>query len=364
VKNEKILHLIGQLTRGGAERQLLHLAGALRERGWKQTIISFGGGDEWNKYCIQMGIPLYVIPRHPIKPWRLWKLVRVFQREKPALIQTWSSHLAEYTRLAWGKGQAKVIFGVREDFTIDRATGEPRDKMPRLRGLEGADFAIGNSQKVFDNLARRGVRLPPHEVIGNIVYASGRARPGEAVSVPRIVSIGALRRLKAYDILLQAAAILAKTGEKFEVLLIGKGPEQAYLEKLCGELQLRDRVHFLGARDDVPDILAGAHILVHPSKSEGLSNTILEGMAAGLPVVSTWEAAEEIVEHERTGLLVSAGMPAPLAEALKRLLDNPSLRECYGQAALAFVREKFNENIITIRYEHVYQKLLEGRPIS
>jgi glycosyltransferase involved in cell wall biosynthesis len=100
--------------------------------------------------------------------------------------------------------------------------------------------------------------------------------------------------------------------------------------------------------------------MAHPSKSEGLSNTILEGMAAGLPVIGTREAAAEIIEHDRTGILVPACRPDALADALGRLFEDPPLRERLGTAGFEFVRHNCTADIAIRKFEHVYRSLLEN----
>ena len=153
----KIVHLIGQMGRGGAERQLLHLAGALQARGWPQVVVSFGGGDEWNGRLAGLRIPLYEIPRTAFKPWRLWQLARIIQREKPAILHTWSWNAADYASWAWGKAGARTIYGLRTDLTVDLYSGDPARRLLRMRGLERSDYAVGNSRQAFENLERRGV---------------------------------------------------------------------------------------------------------------------------------------------------------------------------------------------------------------
>ena len=201
------------------------------------------------------------------------------------------------------------------------------------------------------------MKLPPHEVIGNIVIALGRAKPAEPTPLPKIVAVGSLRPLKGYDCLIRAAGILARDGHRFELLLAGEGPERVRLETLRAELKLGHCVRFLGAVDDGATLMAGAHILAHPSKREGLSNTILEGMAEGLPVVATWECAAEIIEDGRTGLLVPAGQPEKLAAALQRLLLSPELRGELGAAACRHVTQHCNVETITDQYERVYRSI-------
>jgi glycosyltransferase involved in cell wall biosynthesis len=347
------------MGRGGAERQLLHLAGALHARGWRQAVVSFHAGDPWTSRWAEYGIRLYEIARHPFKPWRLWQLARVFRRERPTILHAWSPHAAEYARWAWGKNGAKTLYGLRIDATVDSATGEPVERLGRMGALSNADCAVSNSRSALDRLVERGVKLPRSEVIYNIVVPHGQARPVELAAVPRIVAVGSLIPRKGYDCLIQAAAILAGQGKQFEVLLAGEGPERSRLERLSSALKLTGCVHFLGAIDHVPELLAGAHVLAHPSKREGLSNTILEAMAERLPVVSTWECAAEIIDDGRTGLLVPAGKPAELAAAICRLLDAPELCRQIATAALQHVERHCNTETITKQYERVYQSLLE-----
>jgi glycosyltransferase involved in cell wall biosynthesis len=356
----KIVHLIGQTGRGGAERQLFLLSCALAERGWPQAVISFSVGGAWRHRWEERGIPLFEIPQTPLKPWRLWQVSQVFRRERPAIIHVWSLHLVKYARWAWGKSDASIILGLRQDPTTSLFTGTSVQQVRFKWAIETANRVVSNSQSAIDNLLQYGARLPPCEVVGNIVISRDGPNAGEPAAVPRIVSIGALRPSKAYDVLLQAAARLAAQNKPFEILIVGDGPQRPQLEELSSRLNLTDRVRFLGERDDIPQLLAAAHILAHPSKSEGLSNTILEGMAAGLPVVGTWEAASEILRDRHTGLLVPAGQAAPLADAIGRLLDDPALRDQLGKAALQFIRQYCNTELIVQQYEKVYYSLLNS----
>ena len=182
------------------------------------------------------------------------------------------------------------------------------------------------------------------EVVRNIVAIRAGPTPATRRRVPRIVAIGSLIPRKAHDVLLRAAALLAGAGKTFELWIAGGGPERSRLEALAAELQVAERVRFLGEVADAQDLLATAHVFAHPAHSEGLSNAILEAMAEGVPVVATPAGATvELIEHDRTGLLVTVGCPQSLAAALGRLLDDPSLREKLGQAGLARVREECGE---------------------
>lgn len=357
--SRKIVHLVGQLVRGGAERQLLYVTDALRERGWMQSVIVFSPGDVWDERLKAQGIPLLHIPRHPVKMWRLWQLNRLVRRERPDILHSWSWHTNVYARWLPKGARPLRIFSLRGNPTMDSRTGEPLPTPRSLNALAKADCLVSNSRAALESLRAHRDRLPRGEVVGNIVFAQGRARPDAPVETPRIVAAGQLIPLKAYDVLLCALGSLAAEGRKFEFLLAGIGPEQAHLEELAGQLGLKQRVTFLGGVEDVPALLAEAHLLVHPSRSEGLSNTILEAMAEGLPVVATSVGGTpEIIEDGRNGLLVPPNSPKALTEAIRRLLDDPGLRARLGAAALASVREQCSPAAVTAQYERIYYSLL------
>jgi len=359
----KIVHLIGQMGRGGAEGQLVYLADALHRRGWPQCVISFNPGGVWEDRLRQAEIPVLGIPRSSVKPWRLGRLRTLVRQQEPRILLAWSTHVAVYGRWLRGVGNPARIFNLRQDLTTNSHTGKPVWRRCRCRGtLERADFVVSNSRRNLQVLRQRGVKLPPAQVIYNMVTIRGRAKPAQPAAVGRIVAAGSLRPLKAHDVLLQAAARLAAEGAEFELLLVGDGPRRGALQDLARRLHLADRVKFLGEVGDVPGLLADAHILAHPSKSEGLSNTVLEAMAEGLPVVASRVGGiPEMIRHGRTGLLVPPGRTEPLAAALRRLLAEPALRGQLGNAALQHLRQHCDARVIVDRYEEVFRRLWRRR---
>ena len=309
---------------------------------------------------MEQGIPIHTIPRCRFKPRRLLTLRRLVRRECARIVVSWSSHVAIYARWLCFAGRPARVFNLRQDLLVDARTGNPRTSLRWYRGaLEAADIVVSNSNHSLLALAGRGIRFRASEVIRNMVPAAGRGSPKVSVAATRIVAVGSLKPLKAYDVLLQALAILAKQGKTFELLLAGDGPERASLESLARELAIEDRVTFLGPVDDVPGLIAGAQIVAHPSKSEGLSNTILEAMAEGVPVVATAVgAAPEIIEDGRSGLLVPPGCPESLAASLGRLIDDPDLRDRLGREGLRYVRRECDESQVADGYERLFRRLL------
>jgi glycosyltransferase involved in cell wall biosynthesis len=355
-----IVHLIGQLGRGGAEKQLFLLASALARRGWQQAVVSFLPGGVWEGHLAESGIPVCSIPRTSITPWRFWRLRRLIRSRKPRVIVSWSAHMAVYADWLFGVGLAARVINVRGDLTKRERIGIPGRRLGLLqRALQRADYVVANSRRSLDALRERGVRLPRTEVIYNIVADGKTPRPPHVSQVLRIVAVGSLIPLKSYDVLIEAVSLLATNGTDFELLLAGHGPERPRLESLANQLGIAERVKFLGDVEDVPGLLRTADVFAHPSITEGLSNAILEALAESLPVVACpVGATPEIIEDGRNGLLVAPASPRELAVAVRRLLVDGELRRRLGAAALETVRRCCDANVVVGQYEDVLKKLL------
>ncbi|MEP7294390.1 MAG: glycosyltransferase [Chloroflexota bacterium] len=354
----KIMHVSGQMARGGAERQLLLVAEALAWRGWSQSVVIFNVGDPWQESFASFGVPIHLIPRHRLKLWRLMRLSLLALREHPDVVHSWSSHTNVYTTISLFPAGTKRLLSFRGNPMVDNRTGQARTEFANASIYRRADCIISNSRAA---LASVGAALAGQHtaVVGNITLARGRASPGEVVSRPRLIAAGELKPLKAFDVLLRALGLLKAEGAAFDLMLAGEGSEKAALIALAAELNLSECVHFCGEVADVPALCAGAHLLVHPSRSEGLSNTILEGMAEGLPVIACAVGGNsEIIDHERSGLLVPPDDPPALAQQIRRLLDDAALRQRLGNAALEDVRTRCNQETVVRQYEAVYNALL------
>jgi glycosyltransferase involved in cell wall biosynthesis len=182
-------------------------------------------------------------------------------------------------------------------------------------------------------------------------------RTHEGVDRPRLVSVGRLKAPKDFPTLLEAVSRLAH--QPLDLRVIGDGPDRAALEEMIQALGLDTRVQLVGDRDDVLALLGESDCFVLSSTSEGLPISILEAMAAGLPVVaSDVGGVHELVAPDVTGLLVPARDPAALAQALGSLLVDASVRARLGAAARAAVEERFN--VDRVRKEHLtlYESLL------
>ncbi len=176
------------------------------------------------------------------------------------------------------------------------------------------------------------------------------------------ISVARLSPEKDFATLLRATWILIKDRPDFRLKLVGDGAERQKLEQLAAELNLNDHVEFLGERSDVSRLLPQAGFFVSSSRTEGISLTLLEAMAVGLPVVTTRVGGNpEIVVEGKTGRLVSPNSPEELALAMRDLLKDQEGWPVYGELARQRVEQHFNVRNMVKQYEDLYRELLETR---
>jgi glycosyltransferase involved in cell wall biosynthesis len=175
---------------------------------------------------------------------------------------------------------------------------------------------------------------------------------------PRIGVIANLRPVKGIDVFIRAAAQLAARFPRATFHVAGQGEQQEELRRLTAELQLADRVMLHGALTDIPAFLGRLDVAVLPSHAEGMSNAVLEYMAAGRPVVATDVGANaHLLGGGEFGVLVPPGDPATLADGIVRLLADPTLASRYASAARTHVRERYSRDAMRVRFEDFYERL-------
>ncbi|HZV74517.1 MAG TPA: glycosyltransferase family 4 protein [Conexibacter sp.] len=170
------------------------------------------------------------------------------------------------------------------------------------------------------------------------------SRNGDGARI-EVLCVARLVQLKGHAVLLNALAMLHAAGVPVHATLLGDGPSRRALERLAEQLELGELVTFAGAvgQDEIASWYAAADVFCLPSFAEGLPVVLMEAMAMGLPVVaSRITGVPELVEHDRSGLLVTPGRADELAAALARLAAEPELRERLGRRARETVLERYD----------------------
>lgn len=215
--------------------------------------------------------------------------------------------------------------------------------------------------------AARRTEVLTHGVLLDSVTAAGRSRaavreelgltPDDVVGI----TVANLRREKDYPNLLHAAALLGDSVPNLHLLAVGQGPLEADIHQLLDELGLSHRLHLLGFRADVPDLLRAADFFVLASRHEGFPVAVMEALSNGLPVVATTVGGvPEAVTDGVEGLLVPANEPAALAEAVRRVASSAELRERLATNAHKRAAD-FDISTAATRLEQRYLELLDNR---
>ncbi len=186
-----------------------------------------------------------------------------------------------------------------------------------------------------------------------------RQELGIPADAPVALALGRLNQQKRFDVLLDAYVALLPKLPRAHVMIAGNGSLEKELIEQRDKLGLRGRVHFLGFRRDIPELLSACDTLMLSSDDEGLPMVVLEAMAASRPVVTTEVGSvREQVESGKTGLIVPRRDPAALADALARVLTQPDRGRAMGQRARERVTRVFPLDLCVERTEAYFQSLL------
>jgi glycosyltransferase involved in cell wall biosynthesis len=216
-----------------------------------------------------------------------------------------------------------------------------------------------------ERIAPERITLIPNGIAGFPPGDGARIREELGIGSGEVVvgSVGHLRREKAYEVLIEAAALLRDDrGLRPAVLIAGEGPERPRLEEQIAARGLGDSVRLLGARTDVPDLLAALDVAVCCSDFEGGPLSVMEYMEAGLPVVATDVGGlPELLAGGQTGILVPPRSPGTLATVLAGLIADADERRRMGEGGRRMRRERWSLEAWIARIEALYLELLSGR---
>jgi len=175
--------------------------------------------------------------------------------------------------------------------------------------------------------------------------------------------VGRLNRIKDYPTMFRAAELFSKSCASWRLLIVGSGAELSALREFVNSSPvLRGRVHFIGASNRVPELLNALDVYVLPSLCEGISNSLLEAMATGLPVIASDTGGNpEVVVDGESGLLFPVGDFRRLADQLLLLYSAKERRVQFGQMALCRVKEQFSLDSMVEQYEEMYSSLVRTR---
>ncbi len=377
----KILFVIGSLDLGGAERHLALIAPRLKRLGWQPII-----------YCLsRRGVQSDEVERNGVTvigpPWDSWarpklgirfiklfasclKLLRllIFARPKIAHFFLPLAYIVG-APLAW-LARVPILIMSRRSLNLYQ---EQHHLLARLERIlhQHMDAILCNSRAVLEQLVEtEGCDPGKVSVIYNGIDIDSIDRARRADEVARgnaslvLIIVANLIPYKGHaDLINGLAAVRNEMPEGWQLLCVGRDDGiRSQLEAQVRRLNLAEHIRFLGERTDVESLLKGADIGILCSHQEGFANAILEGMAAGLPMVVTDVGgnSESIVDGE-TGLIVPPRNPKTLGAAIVKLALDDDGRKRMGLAGRRRVEENFSINHCVAKYDTAYQSLVRDR---
>ncbi|HEX5071205.1 MAG TPA: glycosyltransferase [Vicinamibacterales bacterium] len=358
----RVLQVALSLNPGGTERLILDLVIKLHAA-MPMAVCCLDQPGAWASELTRRGITVTAIGRaHGFTPSTAGAIARAARAHNATVIHAHHYSPFVYSCLARFRRQTPVVF--TEHGRLSDTGPSPKRRIANriLRALPSRVFTV--SSELGDHLADEGFSRPRIGVIYNGIEPGPRenaaarsARRQELVAGPETFVIGTVARLdpvKDLGVLLRAGEDLARR-RNILLVIIGDGPERASLERTAAGLGLGKSVRFLGRRDDARDWLWACDAYVNCSISEGVSLTILEAMAAGLPVIATRVGGTPEVVDETCGCLIPARDVAALTAALSSLADDTPRREGLGRAARARVESRFTIDRMVREYADVYR---------
>ena len=362
----RLTFVITLAEHGGAQTYLSLLLPAVANR-FNVTVAAHGPGplEDAARVAGVRFVPLKHV-RRPIAPVHdvlgLVELIRLFRRERPDIVHASSSKAGFLGRLAAFVARVPIrIFTVHgwAFAAYDGLAGRLYLWADRVvRPLTTLVICVSRREREF-GLGARTCVPDRSAVVHNAVDVRAFRVAAPRDEPLQIISVGRFAYPKDYVTLVRA---MASVESDFRAILVGEGPDQSAVANEVRRLGLAPSVTLVGARSDVPELLAGADVFVLSSRSEGLPMSVLEAMAAGLPVVATdVGGVSELVLEGETGLLVPHGDATALAQALERLLRDKDLRRRMAASARARVEREFDLTSFQEAHVELYRRELERR---
>ncbi len=364
----KVVHLVEDMGVGGLERNLALIVENLDRQQFDVSVWCLEEGGAIADELREKGVDVRVLdlPTYH-RPGNVVKLARLLRREKVQIL-----HTHEYFANTMGR-LAAVLAGTPRRFAhIQNSHWRPAERKGRHYLIDRILSRTCDRVIACSEMARRYQieveRIHPDRVVmvpncadarifdPSVAHPGIRREFGFKDSEILIASVARLTEVKGHQFLLDAAVPIFEAFPACRILIVGDGPERPYLERQARALALEDRIHFLGTRQDIPNILASIDLFVQPTLvREGLPLAITEAMASGKPVVATdVGGVSEAVRHGETGILVPPGDAEALAEGILSLLGDPEQRHGLAAAGRRLCLEQFSIETVIKKIEALY----------
>lgn len=372
-----ICHVVYRFSVGGLENGVVNLINHLPRERWRHAVVSLTEIDEAFARRIQApGVELRALHKPPGQGFKQWPLLaRTFRELCPAIVHTRNLGALEAQVPAAWCGVPGRVHGEHGWDAADPDGTNWRHRLTRRLYRPFVHHAIALGAELT-RYARERVGMPAerlHTIYNGVdtqrfhPRSAGRgALPGLPFTEPGLWlagTVGRMQTVKAQPVLaeafVRALQLAPALRGRLRLVMVGDGALRAECQAILQRGGVADLAWLPGERADVPDVMRALDSFVLPSLAEGISNTILEAMASGLPVLATRVGANgELVDDGVTGQLVPAGDAGALAEALVSLASRPAEAAAMGLAGRARVEQRFSLQSMVAAYDQVYRRAI------
>jgi sugar transferase (PEP-CTERM/EpsH1 system associated) len=373
------MHVVHRFDTGGMENGMVNLFNTLPPERYRHTVVALTDYSDFRRRIQAQPVEFHAIQRAPGHGlgWtlRLWKLLRQL---KPDLVHTRNLAALEAQFVAAAAGVRATVHGEHGRDVFDLYGRNWKYNLLRRTARPFVSNYIAVSRDL-ETWLRLVIRVPPrkiHQIYNGVdsdkfhpregtrpdVLPAGFADEGAVV----FGSVGRMAEVKDYPTLVRAFIRLVQQhpalGARARLVIVGEGPSRLACQKLLEEAGVAHLAWLPGERHDVDAIMQALDVFVLPSKNEGISNTILEALASGLPVIATAVGGNvELVEDGVNGMRVTPGDAADMAQALLGYLDAPARIAEHGRLARRHAEQRFSIPVMAEAYAAVYDQTLKGR---
>ena len=372
-----VVHIVHRFDTGGLENGVVNLINHMPRDAYRHMVVALTEVTDFRRRLQADDVEcvaLHKAPGHGARLYpRLWQLLR---RHRPAIVHTRNLAALEMQPAAWAARVPVRIHG-EHGRDVEDLDGSSRHHQ-RLRRLY-APFVhryVALSKDLAGYLTDRvGIAPSRVEQIYNGVDAerfhpvAGGAKclegcPFDPARHFVVGTVGRMQTVKHQTLLARAfaAAIALQPAlrERLRLVMVGEGPLRAQAQAILADAGASDLAWLPGERADVPDLMRSLHGFVLPSLAEGISNTILEAMASGLPVIATAVGGNaELVAHRRSGEIVPPDDAEAMAKALLRLAADPARAAAMGREGRTEVERRFSLQAMVAAYQGLYDRQLQ-----
>lgn len=373
-----IAHVVHRFDVGGLENGVVNLLNRMAAERYRHAVISLTDATEFRRRVLRDDvefIEMHKTPGHGVKLFP--RLFRLFRRINPAIVHTRNLAALEASVPAWIAGVPLRVHGEhgRDVGDLDGSNRTYRLVRRVHRPFVSHYVAVSSDLEKYllDTIGISSTRVT--RIVNGVdtaafapaaVRAPASGCPFVDPALWLCGTVGRLQPVKNQALLAKAFVRALERAPalrgRLRLIVVGEGPTRAELVDILSRAGVLDLAWLPGARNDVADVLRALDVFVLPSLAEGISNTILEAMASGLPVIATDVGGNgELVENGRTGALVTPGDTDALAEALLRHAQHPDQARAAGRAGRARAERLYGLDTMVGQYDTLYDRLLRGR---